>query len=281
MVEQSFYKANSAYYDRNAERYEAASWYHLNRFKDQMVEQDFRAMAACWPEGPLDVLEIGPGTGYLLEKILRYAKGPVAYTGVEHSEKIGAILRARHSANCASFTLLHESVTADILPAQLNGRYYDLIAGSSILHHLPDYPDIVEILARALKPGGILYFNREPLHEDECAASSPFSTVWDKICAGLSDRMIRSPLPRLLYPQKVKAESANNIAPLMFAEGISQTPFDNLVQSGEYELLLLRKYNRRFTAFLSRVENSWAARWRKDVFGNTMFAIALRRRPES
>lgn len=273
----SHFDKNISYYDRNAHKYERASWYYFNQYKKEMVVEELRLLLAQLSPGkPIRVLEIGPGTGYLLDTLLSVANRPVNYVGIEHSEAMGAILKQRHAHACESFELHRVSASPDTLDAIAGSEKFDLVMGSSILHHIPEYGQLVDALADALASGGVMYFVREPLHRDECEPPNALQRMGYSVFDSVNVFLFRSRIKDWLYPEKVKAESAVDIGIHMFRDGVSYAPFEALTAKG-FTILRLRKYNRRLTSFLSRLENKWLACVRKDHFGNTLYAVCLKR----
>ena len=109
---------------------------------------------------PLTVVDVGCGNGRLA-RLLAAQAAPVVYVGVDAN----AALLAHAQAQLAPLPGLTASfVQADLaqpgweaaLPAV--GRY-DVVACLATLHHLPGYDlrrDVVAVLARLLRPGGVL-----------------------------------------------------------------------------------------------------------------------------
>ncbi len=65
------YDKNRAYYDHNADCHEMTSWYCFNKYKNDSVSEELRCCLKMMEEKTdIPMLEIGPGTGYLLKKIL-------------------------------------------------------------------------------------------------------------------------------------------------------------------------------------------------------------------
>jgi len=278
-MHQDLYAANKAYYERNAGRYEAASWYYFNRYKATAVRGEIRHCVSLLIGRPaLRVLEIGPGTGYLLGFLLEEAALPIRYTGIEHSTEMTRILTSRHAARCTEFSVISGSVTAGLLDNMHGAGEFDLVLGSSILHHLPDYEDVVRSLAGLIAPGGLMYFVREPIHRDECATPGVLSRV-SEYCFRKADGLLMTPVVRKrLWPAKVKAEDASAIAIQMFRDGVTTRIFRGL-ENGGFRRIAYRRYNRRVSSFFSFLENKWCAPLRKDIFGNTLYSICLQKEP--
>lgn len=270
------YDRNRSYYDRNAGRYEAASWYYFNAYKRNAVRAELKTcLQQVRTRNPIRVLEIGPGTGYLLEHLLDQTATPVAYTALEHSSAMAETLKQRFSHRCHRFQVLTRSATAESV--QMDDGAYDIIMGSSILHHLPDYAEVISALAKQLTPGGVIYFVREPIHREEVKSASWLTSLLERGYAIVNRILMRPQFQKRFWPEKVKAEDARNIAIHMFGDGVSMRPFEQLQAHGEFAIIQRRKYNRRVSAALSYLENAWLSRLRKDLFGNTLFSVIVRR----
>ncbi|WP_319409719.1 class I SAM-dependent methyltransferase [uncultured Desulfosarcina sp.] len=273
---ENFYNQNRSYYDRNAYRYEAASWYYFNKYKNNAIYSELeRSLQTIKKKSVIRVLEIGAGTGYLLGKLLTISSVKVDYTGIEHSIEMSNMLSQRYAARCNSFRVINTSVMVENLRA-LKMEKYDLIIGSSILHHLLDYKEVIITLSNMLVRYGVMYFVREPIHEDECRPNNFFSDVLDLFYSYANSVLMLPLIRHLIWPRKVKAEDATYIAYHMFKKGVSTNVFKELVQN-EYKIIFMRKYNRRVSSLLSYFENSWLRKFRKDIYGNTLWSIGLQR----
>ena len=189
------------------------------------------------------------------------------------------ILEKNFSSKIKNFNLVNHSIKSNNLKNILQNKKFDLIIGSSILHHLPDYSKIIEILSNNLNKNGIMYFNREPIHNTECIRANYFGRKLCSIFNFISNSLINSKtFVNLFYPNKLKAENAQSVAILMFQDGVSILPFKQLIKNQKFEILIYRKYNRRLTSTLSFIENYYMKFLRDDIFGNTMFAIALKKK---
>ena len=272
-----YYERNASYYDRNFSRYEASSWYMFNKYKNAAVLKEIRCCLHILRDKPvLRVLEIGPGTGYLLGKVLSISKSYISYKGIEHSKRMSDILFERYGKLCRDITIINESVTGDTLVRILREEKFDLIMGSSILHHLLDYEQIVRRISGNIAEGGVLYFVREPIARDECQSGNFWSDYIEKIYCMTSSLLMTPFIRARLWPGKIKAEDTSNIAFHMFKDGISTKVFRELETQG-FIFVFTRRYNRRVSSFLSYVENKWLAPLRKDIYGNTLFSICMRK----
>jgi SAM-dependent methyltransferase len=98
-----------------------------------------------------NVLEIGPGQGSLHLELRRRVRGPV--DAVERSGAFAARLAAacRRDGHGRGRTW-----TCDLIDADLPRGHYDLIFARWVFLFLPDAAAHVRLLARALRPGGVL-----------------------------------------------------------------------------------------------------------------------------
>lgn len=135
----------STYGDGFADVYD--EWY------DDLDDHDFiDVVAAALPPGPSRVLELGVGTGRLIEK-LRARRGNVVddVTGVDSSDAMLTRARTRlgHGA-----TLVRSDFSRE-LPA---GPFDGVFVGYNTLFNLPDEPALescLRLVASRLSPGGV------------------------------------------------------------------------------------------------------------------------------
>ena len=270
------YEKNINYYERNANRYENSSWYFFNKYKDKTLQKELKQCIQLINKDHLTVLEIGPGTGYLLSKLLKIKKISFNYTGIEHSSEMMNILIKRYKNKLRTMETLKASVSAEYIAKNLSGRKFDLIIGSSILHHLPDYNAVIKQLLSLLNLNGVIYFVREPIHKYECADVKRWQSITNHIYESINAIFLKPGVKKILWSKKEKQEDTKDIAIHMFKEGVSIKPFLDLCEA-DFRLIFLRKYNRRASSFFSFLENKWLKRTRIDIFGNTLFAIGVQK----
>lgn len=276
---ETLYKENMKYYERNAHKYENSSWYFFNKYKNKAVQEELDQCIEAIHKECFSILEIGPGTGYLLSKLLTAKNNGLDYTAIEHSMEMLKILEQRYKNKLNHMELLNASVSAGYIADQLAGRKFDLIIGSSILHHLPDYDAVINELAGLLHLNGVIYFVREPIHKQECVPATMLTNLFNDMYESMNTFLLRPGIKRTLWPKKEKQEDTKDIAVHMFREGISIKPFFDLCNMN-FRRILYRKYNRRASSFFSFVENKWLKSTRKDIFGNTLFAIGIQKMRE-
>lgn len=136
---------NSTYGDSFADVYD--SWYeHLD--DDGFVD----TIASLLPADGARVLELGVGTGRLLEQLrLRRPTVHDDFTGVDTSDKMLAVARAKEAL--AGCTLLQDDFSVTVP----TGPFDVAFVGYNTLFNLATSEDIascVELVASALRPGG-------------------------------------------------------------------------------------------------------------------------------
>lgn len=109
----------------------------------------FGAVVSFVPGGEISVLELGSGTGYVTEMVLR-ANPAAAVTCIDMDPAMLAVARRKETLRGVSFL---EGDIRDVWPDDR----FDLVVTSLCLHHLPD-PDRAAVVARVhetLRPGGV------------------------------------------------------------------------------------------------------------------------------
>jgi len=132
---------NERYYDAFSERYDSGRnvGYH------KLIDDQAAALVRRVGEGK-DVLEIGCGTGLVLERIARFAH---TAKGIDLSP--GMLERAKgrgldvQQADCAALPFEDAS--------------FDVACSFKVLAHVPDFDTAVAEMARVVRPGGHLVFD--------------------------------------------------------------------------------------------------------------------------
>ncbi len=134
----------AAFFERRIDGYDA----HMLRDIEGAAEF-YPFTAACLPDGPAAVLDLGCGTGLELDAYFR--RNPAArVTGLDLSEAMLDALRAKHPD--AALTLVRGSY----FDLRFGERLYDAAVSVESLHHFTaaEKRPLYEKLARALRSGG-------------------------------------------------------------------------------------------------------------------------------
>src|SRR6266446_3807978 len=158
-------EANIAFYLRIAEKYDSYETYIFDAHLQQSLEDDLDIIGSHFSSlgRTPSCLECGGGTGNLTLKMC--ARG-WAVTVVDVSEEMLGLLQEKARAQGHSPNLVRGPIERFLEKAS---EPYDLVAFSSVLHHIYSYLPIVERASKQLSLGGIFYSNYDPL-----APKSPF-----------------------------------------------------------------------------------------------------------
>ena len=159
VAEAKVIEANVAFYLQMAEKYDTYEPYLFDPALQQSLEDDLDKIGsqfALLGRAPV-CLECGGGTGNIT---LKMCKRGWAVTVVDVSEKMLGLLRQKAQARGYSPTLILSPIEQFLGATHED---YDLVAFSSVLHHLYSYASVVERSLKRLRPGGVFYSNYDPL----------------------------------------------------------------------------------------------------------------------
>jgi len=146
-----------------------ASEGEFNPFTDrgwQTLARRFDEMIA--PTSPVTLLDIGCGTGNSRQI---YARHLGHYVGVDLSEQAIAVARERFPHD--------EWLVADALALPFADASFDVVAYSSVLHHIAEFPAALRQGWRVLKSGGQAFaFDPNLLHPAMAAFRHPRSPLY-------------------------------------------------------------------------------------------------------
>jgi 2-polyprenyl-3-methyl-5-hydroxy-6-metoxy-1,4-benzoquinol methylase len=125
-------------------------------------------------------LDFGAGTGNITGKLLKMG---YTVTAIDISPDMCAIMKTQFKNYLEKGML--EVINSPIEDAYFDEQKFDLIACYSVLHHLPDYENVIHVLSKYLKKGGIMYldhegptYNRKPIAIDRFVRFFHFRTNW-------------------------------------------------------------------------------------------------------
>ena len=129
------------------------------------------------PQGPISILDIGTGGGNSLFAML-------SLLGPDRVEALGVDISPQLLELCAhaaveEFDLNPRKINlicADLYDLEIVPESVDIVAGSSILHHMVDPVPIVRKALAALKPGGSAIFT-EPFEDGHGLLCSAYRTI--------------------------------------------------------------------------------------------------------
>ena len=150
--------ANVEFYRQIADKYESYEPYLFDKVLQQRLENDLDKIGSYFDSlGRTPCcLECGGGTGNLTLKMC--ARG-WNVTVVDISEHMLNVLKERALRKGYSPNLVRSSIERFL---ESTNETSDLIAFSSVLHHLYSYPSVVWNAASQVRPGGVFYSNWDP-----------------------------------------------------------------------------------------------------------------------
>lgn len=144
---------NISLHDRIAGKYDRLHGEIFNDIEQERLARtlEFARDAIQSDSSPMRALDFGCGSGNLTKHLLALG---FEVTAADVSSKLLELVRSRYPA--ATTVLLDGRDSFDF-----NVNRFDLVATYSVLHHIPDYLSAMRDLARAAKPGGVVFIDHE------------------------------------------------------------------------------------------------------------------------
>lgn len=176
--------ANIAFYREIAAKYDQYESCAMEDFYQRMLEEDLDKMREQLATGSVRCLDCGGGSGNLTLKML---KRGWHVTVVDVSPEMLEISREKIQSHGYVAEFVNDSVEHFLSSCSQN---YDIVAFSSVLHHLYSPQYVVKEVALRIKPGGFFYSNFDPAFPSSrllTACFSNFDTIVAKILMDRKD----------------------------------------------------------------------------------------------
>ena len=143
-------------HDEEAIDYEVVHGEIFNWFEQRRIKNDLNYIFGGAKD--LTALDIGCGTGNLtIKMMLRGAH----VTAIDLSPKMIEVLNQKISrVKLSNYPKIINIPIDEFLDE--NGERFDIVAISSVLHHLPDYCATLQKIIKRINPSGFLYVTHEP-----------------------------------------------------------------------------------------------------------------------
>lgn len=154
----------------------------------------FRAMNLKIQRGAR-VLDVCSGRGLLADVVRRSFGARVSCVDLSAAQVAQGRERARNRHGLPS------ACVGDVLSLPYMNASFDVVAGHSFLHHVPDVPRALAEMRRVLRPGGVLALLHEPGLHANFWESFPLSLIRDtRVTSSFTDLWLFTPadLSRLL-----------------------------------------------------------------------------------
>jgi ubiquinone/menaquinone biosynthesis C-methylase UbiE len=163
------HKANVEVHRLEARNYELIHSEIYNHKEQKRLRSMLRTIDTIIEGEQRKTLDFGAGTGNVTSKLLQMQ---YCVTAVDISPEMCNILaqKYRHYLRTGMLKVINSTIE----DAELGKEQFDLITCYSVLHHLPDYLSVIEMLCAFLKKGGVMYLDHEgpPFHQSERANHS-------------------------------------------------------------------------------------------------------------
>jgi len=180
--EKAIKEANIAVHRAEAKHYDSIHVEIFGRTEQSRLKSILKRVDGLITDNRRRALDFGAGTGNVTGKLLEL---DYDVTAVDISPEMCEILRSKFGSYEKRNRL--RIIVSDIENAHFLAEQFDLVACYSVLHHLPDYIEVLRQLAGYLRRGGVMYLDHE---------ASPFETqrngpqgLMEK-ALGVSDRML-------------------------------------------------------------------------------------------
>ena len=246
---QAIVEQNVAFHEAQARLYDLSHPELTNLYQRVMLRRDLRRVRELLSdvERPLAV-DVGAGTGRLS---LALARAGFEVIALDNSPAMLEVLRGRYERLREPKGALRTVVAGaeELSEGLLDGEQPHLIACSSVLHHLPDYLQVLRQACRLLPAGGCLYVAHEPLPAQVESKTLSMRLV------GLLDTLLRT--PQQLYKNAVRARMKlpkPPPAPLMDyhdRQGLDVAAMRGLLAEEGLEIVFERRYKDRKMAVMT------------------------------
>jgi malonyl-CoA O-methyltransferase len=247
-----------------------------NSYEQCLQRRDIARMLRAGA-GTSRVLELGCGTGNLTLQFLERGCDVVA---VDMSPEMLAQLRRKIAACGGAGRCELRQADVDSFLESDGAAQFDVVAMSSVAHHLPDYRASLAALAERLRPGGFLYLVHEPVHRTELAASMlPLRRIWSVVPRGL-DRALRALQGgHADAAHRWAAEDTTYADYHYHLDGISLAALEQVLGARGLRLLDSSRYNAHATSVASWLDNFCCAVIRYEQFQRAYFRALWQRVP--
>ena len=247
--------ANMDFYSQIASKYDSYETYLFEPVLQQSLEDDLDKIGSHFVSlrRTPSCLECGGGTGNLT---LKMCARVWTVTVVDVSDEMLDLLREKARTRGYSPTLIRSPIERFL---DATCETFDLVAFSSVLHHLHSYTSVVERAASRVRPEGLFYSNYDPV-----VPKRPFWTwAFDSVDIGVAklafDRAdvlpgIRRRMRKLFSPRDLSfgrtVVSAGDIAEYHVRTGTDDEQIIRLLQKSGFAIVEHLRYATGRTAAL-------------------------------
>jgi SAM-dependent methyltransferase len=155
-LEERIREANVVVHRFEAKYYELLHPEVYNKQEQKRINSTLKMVDELIANNQRKALDFGAGTGNLTGKLLSMG---YHVTAIDISAEMCALLRKKYKPYLEAKKLV--AINLPIEDVSFDRGEFDLITCYSVLHHLPDYVDVVQRLCVFLKKGGVMYLDHE------------------------------------------------------------------------------------------------------------------------
>lgn len=152
--------ANRAVHDLEAQFYDVIHGEIFNDFEQARLSRGIARADALVDNNQRKALDLGAGTGNLTTKLLALG---YQVTAVDISSNMIRALEKKFTNHVAVDRLT--PVVGDLEELDFESRCFDFVGCYSVLHHLPNYCNVVRKLGSLTKHGGVMFLDHEASEE--------------------------------------------------------------------------------------------------------------------
>ncbi len=155
-LQEKIHEANVAVHRFEAKYYELLHPEVYSQQEQNRIRTTLSIVDNLIADNERKALDFGSGTGNLTGKLLQMGYN---VTAIDISAEMCAILKAKYAAwiKTGKLTVINSPVE----DVNFGKGEFDLITCYSVLHHLPNYLDVIQRLSVFLKKGGVMYVDHE------------------------------------------------------------------------------------------------------------------------
>jgi 2-polyprenyl-3-methyl-5-hydroxy-6-metoxy-1,4-benzoquinol methylase len=265
--------ANARLHRELAVDYDRLHPHMRNSYEQHLQRRDVLKMTAHASQP--HVLELGVGTGNLT---MQFLEAGCRVTAVDMSAEMLRELERKVQQRGLTGRCDVTQADVDTFLAADPRTGFDVIAMSSVAHHLPDYRSSLEALAARLAPRGYLYLIHEPAHRDELStALLPLRRAWSVVPRGL-DRVLRLFQPaRQAANDQWHAQETEYVDYHYYRNGIGIADLTEVLTNRGLKLVSASRYNAHENGVVSWLDNFWFPAFRYEQFQRTYFRAIWQR----
>lgn len=155
-LRERIHEANIELHRLEAKSYEFIHSEIYNKREQKRINSTLKRVNKIICNNQKRVLDFGAGTGNLTGKLLHMG---YEVTAIDISTEMCELLKNKYKNYLENKKL--RVINSKIEDVSFNKEEFDLITCYSVLHHLPDYVDVIRKLTFFLKKGGIMYLDHE------------------------------------------------------------------------------------------------------------------------